>query len=81
MTVPPRAAPALPKPGGIDTPGPNRPSANARTLNRIGEKRAECACRSSAINRRPGASTGSEGASGLTLRCEDFRAVRLLANK
>ena len=44
LTCSPRAAPALPKPGGIDTPGPDQPSANARFAQPGRRKTSEGVC-------------------------------------
>ena len=76
----PRAAPALPKPGGIDTPGPAQPSFNARTLSRIEEKLARARGRSPRAARRRGEAECAT-TPGLAKRTDCVRAHWLMEQR
>jgi hypothetical protein len=76
----PRAAPALPKPGGIDTPGPAQPSFNARTLSRIEEKLARVRGRSPRAARRRGEAECAT-TPGLAKRTDCVRAHWLMEQR
>ena len=76
----PRAAPALPKPGGIDTPGPAQPSFNARTLSRIEEKLARVCGRSPRAARRRGEAECAT-TPGLAKRTDCVRAHWLMEQR